>query len=127
MKVLEAMGALHNVSTTALYRSDRFAGGPDRLESGPKRRVANQPVPLHVFVQTMVLAKQVSTEAVTQRRPGQTFGELLHSRARENPDAPALFCNDRKMSSGDLDESSTQLARWLIEQGLKPGERVALY
>jgi len=99
----------------------------DRLESGLKRRVANQPVPLHVFVQTMVLAKQVSTDAVPQRRPGQTFGELLHSRARENPDAPALFCNDRKMSFGDLDESSTRLARWLTEQGLKPGERVALY
>ena len=31
------------------------------------------------------------------------------------------------MSFGDLDESSTRLARWLIEQGLKPGERVALY
>jgi long-chain acyl-CoA synthetase len=110
----------------------------DRLESGLKRRVANQPVPLHAFVQTMVLAKQVSTEVVTQRRacadrsrskggPGETLGELLHTRAFANPDASALFSNDRKMSYGDLDESSTRLARWLIAQGLKPGERVAIY
>jgi hypothetical protein len=56
----------------------------DRLESGLKRRVANQPVPLHTFVQTIVLAKQISTVAAPQRRPGQTFGGLLHTRARES-------------------------------------------
>jgi hypothetical protein len=99
----------------------------DRLENGLKRRVANQPVPLQAFVQTMVLAKQVSTEAVMRRRLGKTLGELLHIRTRENPDAPALLCSDRKMSYGDLDESSTGLARWLLAQGLKPGERVGIY
>jgi hypothetical protein len=35
----------------------------DRLEDGLKRRLANRPLPLHSFVQTMVLAKQGPTEA----------------------------------------------------------------
>ncbi len=37
------------------------------------------------------------------------------------------MCNDEKMSYRELDESSTQLARWLIDQGLRPGERVAIH
>jgi long-chain acyl-CoA synthetase len=55
-----------------------------------------------------------------------TLGELLHCRALQNPGAPALFCNDKKMSYGDLD-SSTRLARWLMERGFQPGDRVAIH
>jgi long-chain acyl-CoA synthetase len=110
----------------------------ERLEDRLKRRLAMQPAPLQSFVQTSVLAKHDSSSAVTRWRlvadqvgqndgAGMTLGELLHSRALRNPDAPALFCTDRKMSYRDLDESSTQLARWLIGQGLQPGDRVAIH
>jgi long-chain acyl-CoA synthetase len=110
----------------------------DRLEGGLKRRLAGRPAPLHSFVQTMVLAKRSSTQGPARRRAaanqagwkggvGKTLGELLHSRALQNPDAPALFSNDERMSYRDLDESSTRLARWLIDQGLQPGDRVAIH
>lgn len=58
---------------------------------------------------------------------GMTLGEVLHSRAIQNPDAPALFCQDRKMCYRDLDESSTRLACWLLDQSLQPGDRVAIH
>ncbi|HEY6293166.1 MAG TPA: SAM-dependent methyltransferase [Terriglobia bacterium] len=47
--------ALNSVGDAVASRA--FA---DRLEDGLKRRLMNQPVPLHSFVQTMVLAKQGS-------------------------------------------------------------------
>jgi long-chain acyl-CoA synthetase len=56
-----------------------------------------------------------------------TLGELLQSRARRNPDAPALFCNDKEMSYQELDESTTRLAHWLLSHGLHPGDRVAIH
>jgi long-chain acyl-CoA synthetase len=59
--------------------------------------------------------------------PGATLGDLLHARSLENPGAPALFCNNETMSYRDLDQSSGRLARWLIDQGLQPGDRVAIH
>jgi long-chain acyl-CoA synthetase len=58
---------------------------------------------------------------------GGTLGDLLHARSLENPGAPALFCNNQTMSYRDLDESSARLARLLIDQGLRPGDRVAIH
>ncbi len=55
------------------------------------------------------------------------LGNLLHARAMENPEKAALFCADGKMSYRVLDETSTRLARWFLEQGLRPGERVAVH
>lgn len=58
---------------------------------------------------------------------GMTFGGMLQARALQCPDAPALFCNGEQMCYRDLHESSTRLARWLIERGLQPGDRVAIH
>jgi long-chain acyl-CoA synthetase len=115
--------------------SDAFA---ENLEKGLARRLTNKSVPINAFVQVMVLAKQES-KAETIRigaaanRNGQkaetasTLGGLLHSRAQETPDATALLCGDRKMCYGELDESSTRLAAWLLERGLQQGDRVAIH
>jgi|HubBroStandDraft_1064217.scaffolds.fasta_scaffold00898_11 long-chain acyl-CoA synthetase len=126
-QIFRATYAPSLASALAGARNGEGRAFADRLESGLKRRLANQALPLHTFVQTMVLAKQDSTKAVTGRRPGKTFGELLHTRACESPDRPALFCKDRTISYRDLDGSSTRLARWLIDQGPQPGDRVAIY
>jgi hypothetical protein len=40
----------------------------DRFEDRLKRRLADQPVPLHSFVQTMVLAKRDSASAIPETR-----------------------------------------------------------
>jgi non-ribosomal peptide synthetase component F len=65
--------------------------------------------------------------ASTEKHARGTLGELLHQQALQKPDAPALLSNDEKLSFRDLDESSTRLARWLVDQGLKPGDRVAIH
>lgn len=54
------------------------------------------------------------------------LGNLLRSRATDGRDAPALLCGDRTISFGELDASTDRLAAWLLEQGLRPGDRVAV-
>jgi long-chain acyl-CoA synthetase len=110
----------------------------DRLESGLKRRMALRPAPLHTYVQAMVLAKRDGASvAAPQREIAQltdregaassTLGELLHARTLQDPDAVALLCDDQQMTYRQLDVGSSQLALWMIERGLKAGDRVAIH
>lgn len=55
-----------------------------------------------------------------------TLGDLLHSHALHTPDAPALTCGGRTMSFAELDASTDRLAAWLLGEGLKPGDRIAV-
>ncbi len=55
-----------------------------------------------------------------------TLGDLLRERASQHPDAPILFCRERVISYADLDTSTEALAGWFRQQGLKPGDRVAI-
>ena len=56
-----------------------------------------------------------------------TLGELLHSRALENPAKTVLFCEDRTISLEELDKSTSRLARWFLDEGLQSGDRVAIH
>ncbi len=51
----------------------------------------------------------------------------LRLHATNNPHQTALFCGDVAVSYLALDESSSALALWFLDQGLRPGERVALH
>ncbi len=120
-----------------LSNPDASAAFADHLENALRRRLTNTLVPFNNLVHTMVLTKRDGRSDTIRRRAGNgtgdktesgtTLGNLLHSRALENPDATALFCGDRQMSYQALDQSSTCLAAWLIEQGLRPGDRVAIH
>jgi long-chain acyl-CoA synthetase len=60
----------------------------------------------------------------------RTFTDLcstLHAHATKDPQKTALICGDATMSYLGLDESSTRLAHWFLDQGLQPGDRVALH
>jgi long-chain acyl-CoA synthetase len=116
-------------------RSGAFA---DQLEKALKRRLLDKVVPFNQVVHTMVLAKRDGMSGVIRERidgdkigskthSHTTLGNLLYSRAQEQLGGPALFCGDRKMSYRELDQSTTRLAEWLLEQGLKPGDRVAIH
>jgi len=45
----------------------------------------------------------------------------------KNPQKIALICGDAAMTYQELDESSAALAHWFLDQGLQPGDRVALH
>jgi len=51
----------------------------------------------------------------------------LRAHAAGQPEKTALFCGDAAMSYQALEVSSTLLARWFLDQGLRPGDRVALH
>jgi long-chain acyl-CoA synthetase len=54
------------------------------------------------------------------------LADILGSHAKQAPDATALLCGDRSVSYGELDTSTDALAGWLLGEGLKPGDRVAV-
>ena len=55
-----------------------------------------------------------------------TICDFLRLHASQKPDQTAFTCGDRAISWAALDETSTGLARWFLDQGLKPGDRVAV-
>jgi acyl-CoA synthetase (AMP-forming)/AMP-acid ligase II len=55
-----------------------------------------------------------------------TLGEQLAAQARRRPDRWAIHCGDRSLTYGELDERATRLGRWLREQGVGAGDRVAV-
>src|SRR5579862_8506570 len=56
-----------------------------------------------------------------------TLAELLHSRSIETPAKTVLFCDDRTISWEELDMSTSRLAGWFLDQGLRSGDRVAIH
>ena len=55
-----------------------------------------------------------------------TICDFLRLHARQKPDQTAFTCGDSTISWLALDEASTGLAGWFLDQGLKPGDRVAV-
>jgi long-chain acyl-CoA synthetase len=55
-----------------------------------------------------------------------SLGDLLRERALQHPDAPILFCRERRISYAGLDASTEALAGWFQQHGLIPGDRVAI-
>ncbi len=50
----------------------------------------------------------------------------LGGRAQSAPDHPALFCGNRSLSFGELDDLQARLAGWLATQSFARGDRVAV-
>jgi amino acid adenylation domain-containing protein len=53
--------------------------------------------------------------------------QLVEAQARTRPEAPAVIDGKRTISYGELDTRSNQLARILLERGVRRGDRVAFY
>ncbi|QBJ95558.1 amino acid adenylation domain-containing protein [Rhodococcus sp. ABRD24] len=60
------------------------------------------------------------------RSRSTTLPQLLAMAVERDPSAIALVCGDRARSYADLDQWSSRLARVLIEQGIGPGDCVAV-
>jgi long-chain acyl-CoA synthetase len=51
--------------------------------------------------------------------------DFLRLHAKQKPDQTALICGDATITWAALDETSSALARWFLDRGLQPGDRVA--
>jgi len=67
-----------------------------------------------------------STGARPRPRPGGLV-ERFTAHAGTTPEAPALVCDDRTLTYGELDRRSTKLANALRRRGARPGAVVAIH
>ncbi|MDI3385006.1 acyl-CoA synthetase [Streptomyces sp. B-S-A8] len=58
---------------------------------------------------------------------GNTVDGLLRRSARRTPDRTALHYGDRAWTYAELDDAVSRAARVLLDQGLRPGDRVGAY
>jgi long-chain acyl-CoA synthetase len=56
-----------------------------------------------------------------------TLTAHLRHWARERPDRPAFVLGDRTLTYAELDEQSDRLAAFLVADGVRPGDRVAVF
>lgn len=59
--------------------------------------------------------------------PSQTLGSLLRARARKCPDKAALIVANETATYADLERRSRELASRLLQEGLRPGDRVGVH
>jgi long-chain acyl-CoA synthetase len=57
----------------------------------------------------------------------QNLGDLLSVSAARTPQQAAVVFEDRSVSYESLEQSSTRVAQWFVQQGCKPGDRIAFY
>jgi long-chain acyl-CoA synthetase len=55
------------------------------------------------------------------------LGNLLSASAARNPRKTACVFESENISYGQLDRSTTSLARWFLRNGCKPGDRIAVH
>ena len=58
--------------------------------------------------------------------PGWSFAEVWHGIAGVVPDRDAIVCGDRRLSWGEFDDRAARLASHLWNEGLRPGDKVAI-
>jgi long-chain acyl-CoA synthetase len=57
----------------------------------------------------------------------KNLGDLLSASAARNPQKEAIAFEDRSISYESLEQATTRLAQWFLQQGCKPGDRIAFY
>ena len=55
-----------------------------------------------------------------------TLANLVRRHAEERPGHPAIVCDDRRLTYGDLHERSSRVASALLDAGVQPGDRVGV-
>ena len=71
-------------------------------------------------------AARVSPPAGRRVRSSERLQDYLTHSAERSPEATALVLGDEVMTYGELEASANRLAHALVEQGCKPGDRVAV-
>lgn len=95
----------------------------ERLGLGLDKRLAEVPV-LTELQATKMLQQWNRTEASFDLN--QTLHGLVQRQALARPDALAVVAGDERLSYRDVDERSNQMARHLLERGVRAGDRVGI-
>lgn len=107
--VLEGRNQLGDVTTVALAQV-----------ALPRPSISVSPMdPSHAF-------RAESSGAVPDATQRCTASELLHAAAMARPSAPAIRGNGKLLRYGELDIRVNQMARALVENGVRPGDLIAL-
>ncbi|WP_255686192.1 AMP-binding protein, partial [Micromonospora okii] len=82
-------------------------------------------------VPALLPAEQRVVRAGVNATAGPVSGRLLHEgffvRAVEEPGRSAVFWDGGELSYGDLADRALRVAAWLTDQGVRPGEAVAVH
>ena len=101
-----------------------------RIESGPLGDVATPPslrVPVERLERTSVRPPVLSsTDRALRWKEGERLHHLLEQACLRFAESDAVDSNDAVITYRDLDRRANQVARYLIEQGIEPGDRVGL-
>ncbi|MCW2547892.1 MAG: hypothetical protein JWN96_2352 [Mycobacterium sp.] len=54
------------------------------------------------------------------------LGDITRRNAHRHPTKPAVICQGRELTWGALDERANRLSTYLLAQGLRPGDRIAV-
>lgn len=65
-------------------------------------------------------------ETRTSYDAGRPVHAIISRVASENPDKPAVVCGETVLTYGELEASSAEVASWLVENGVGPGDFVGL-
>ncbi|WP_372394034.1 amino acid adenylation domain-containing protein [Xanthomonas sp. NCPPB 3582] len=120
---------LHAIYNKAYFESDEITLLTERLiqlmeqaVAHPERRLQDFEVPLPDELATIERWSHGEQTAV----PDSTLQALFQAQAARTPDAVAVICANRQLTYAQLNAQANQLARYLIEMGLQPDERVAI-
>ena len=72
------------------------------------------------------VSRKAITASVDRASAAGSLCDFLRLHVERKPDQTAFTCGNATISWRMLDETSTDLARWLLYQGLEPGDRVAV-
>ncbi|MFO3706751.1 amino acid adenylation domain-containing protein, partial [Xanthomonas codiaei] len=119
----------HAIYNKAYFESDEITLLTERLiqlmeqaVAHPERRLQDFEVPLPDELATIERWSHGEQTAV----PDSTLQALFQAQAARTPDAVAVICANRQLTYAQLNAQANQLARYLIEMGLQPDERVAI-
>jgi fatty-acyl-CoA synthase len=83
--------------------------------------VAREATYLSAIGRTLYRMRHVKPDSDT------TIVDIVEGFARNRPDNVALIHLDREMTYRALDEAANRYARWALDQGVRPGDAVALF
>jgi amino acid adenylation domain-containing protein len=124
------------ITATIIYNTDLYEAGTIERMLGHYERlleaVAGNPtlhvteVPLLTGPEVLQLTSGVNDNAALYPQDS-TLHELIAAQAITRPDATAVLFGDERLSYGEMEQRSNQLARHLASLGITRGDRVGVY